>query len=345
VKTTKVAQFLFCHRRGEACESAQAKQEEGGVGGDMTSIVVELVRKDALSPNVHALPASAVQVINVRLLQEAIARACKAVFVIFSGQGAAGDYVLTRSDMPRLYDELWDLALESGKLHLDCVVIPGSIALEDFLKNPRGKEVDLVVNAGREIDQKATSGPSVCSSSATVQSIGNSLQEEAFGVPYVLYNNQEDQIGTFEKLAVGGTFDHFHNGHKKLLTICMTVCTKELIVGVTDDSMLGSKKFKDQMESIDQRKAHVTNFLQMMGPAGLTTNIVVIKDVWGPTVVDPDIEGLVVSTETLKGARMINDERQKRGMKPLQVIAVSRAHVYTLSSTFVRRWASEKPNL
>lgn len=43
----------------------------------------------------------------------------------------------------------------------------------------------------------------------------------------------------------------------------------------------------------------------------------------GPAVMDPQIDALIVSEETLKGAELINDERRVRGFKPLQVVCVS----------------------
>jgi pantetheine-phosphate adenylyltransferase len=45
----------------------------------------------------------------------------------------------------------------------------------------------------------------------------------------------------------------------------------------------------------------VRGFLKSFRP-GLVYDIVPIHDVYGPTAVDPDIQALVVSKETMKGA-------------------------------------------
>lgn len=37
----------------------------------------------------------------------------------------------------------------------------------------------------------------------------------------------------FERVVLGGTFDHLHDGHKVLLTLSALICTKKLFVGVT----------------------------------------------------------------------------------------------------------------
>lgn len=158
-----------------------------------------------------------------------------------------------------------------------------------------------------------------------------------FGVEYTLFNNaQEGSLPKFDKVAVGGTFDHFHNGHKNLLSVCCAVTRQELVCGVTGDAMLKDKKFGDLIESFEERKGHVLRFLRTQNQS-LKCEPVQINDVWGPTVVIPDIDAIVVSTEVLKGARLINEERAKKGMAPLKVVAIARSNAYMLSSSFVRR--------
>ncbi|GBG25113.1 Phosphopantetheine adenylyltransferase [Hondaea fermentalgiana] len=287
-------------------------------------------------------------VINARLLVEAVRETSKKLFVVFSGQGDDAGKTdqedLTRRYMPTLYNELWDAALETGQTGLDFVVLLGSTSLDAFLKSDAGSGVEVIFNAGIKIDKAAaTSAPSSATGGAVaVRSLDEKLQEEAFGVSFVLYDNASDSLGQYRKVAVGGTFDHFHGGHKKLLAICISVCSEELTVGVTDDSMLGEKKLREYIEDVDIRKNHVQTYFSTLAPASLRANIVLIQDVWGPTVVDKDIEAIVVSTETLKGARLINEERAKRDMAPLKVIAVSRSNVYTLSSTFMRRLRADQ---
>lgn len=301
--------------------------------------ILELVRSSSLSNSClcdgrHA--ESVATVINAKLIVEGVRATSKKLFVMYSGQGQGKeDAMLTRKYMPQLYNELWDAALETGQTDVDFVVMLGTIHIEEFLKSDQGKTVSKIFNAGAEIDSAATT--TAPESSVSVHSLKDKLQEEAFGVPFVLYDNPDQPLGEYRKVAVGGTFDHFHGGHKKLLAICISVATEELTVGVTDDSMLGEKKLRDLIEDVEQRKKHVDTFFRTLAPATLQANIVLIQDVWGPTVVDKDIEAIVVSTETLKGARLINEERVKRGMNPLKVIAVARSNVYTLSSTFMRR--------
>ena len=54
---------------------------------------------------------------------------------------------------------------------------------------------------------------------------------------------------------------------------------------------------KSYTDRVDRVRAFLTSF-----KPNLEYDIVVLKDVCGPTAVDPDIQGLVVSKETLSGA-------------------------------------------
>ncbi len=50
-------------------------------------------------------------------------------------------------------------------------------------------------------------------------------------------------IPLFHRVACGGTFDRFHNGHRKLLTLAAGCCEPggTLTVGVTDNAMSSKK--------------------------------------------------------------------------------------------------------
>ena len=67
-----------------------------------------------------------------------------------------------------------------------------------------------------------------------------------------------------------------------------------------DDSLLVNKANKHVLESLTYRIDRVRSFLISFKP-GLEYDIVPIQDVYGPTAVDPNIQALVVSKETLRG--------------------------------------------
>ncbi|KAL1989220.1 hypothetical protein VTN96DRAFT_3767 [Rasamsonia emersonii] len=163
-------------------------------------------------------------------------------------------------------------------------------------------------------------------------------------------------------VAVGGTFDHLHIGHKLLLTATALALDsyggqatgrreRLLTVGVTGDELLVNKKFAEFLESWEERWQSTASFLSAIidftppedrvpdiqrasdpGPNGkwvlvkvtpdLHIKLVQISDPFGPTITDENISALVVSKETRSGGKAINDERAKKGWAPLEIFEV-----------------------
>ncbi|CBK23732.2 uncharacterized protein [Blastocystis hominis] len=136
--------------------------------------------------------------------------------------------------------------------------------------------------------------------------------------------------------CMGGTFDCLHPGHRILLTLASLVCDK-LIIGLTTDSMLQSKEKHEFIQSYEERKALVLDFLHTISPH-LEVDISPLTDIYGPSVVKPDLEAIVVSLETLPGAKLINRVREEKGMRPLKILTVNRGSKYPLSSSFIRQY-------
>lgn len=89
----------------------------------------------------------------------------------------------------------------------------------------------------------------------------------------VTHNDGGGSEKTHQVVAVGGTFDHLHTGHKLLLTATALILQPpltstpsddlplRLIVGITGDELLVNKKHAEFLESWDQREQNVVNFL------------------------------------------------------------------------------------
>ncbi|KFY81447.1 hypothetical protein V500_11424 [Pseudogymnoascus sp. VKM F-4518 (FW-2643)] len=166
---------------------------------------------------------------------------------------------------------------------------------------------------------------------------------------------------THSVVAVGGTFDHLHAGHKLLLTCTAlmlqpslaTSQPRRLIIGITGDELLKNKKYAEQLESWKRREEGVINFLTPLlsfttpnsgeditrtpfdapvvngrgvsthlKTAGLTIECVEIQDPFGPTITDEAVSALVVSGETRDGGAAVNTKREEKGWAALEVFEI-----------------------
>ncbi|KAG6889843.1 hypothetical protein C0995_014321 [Termitomyces sp. Mi166 len=157
-------------------------------------------------------------------------------------------------------------------------------------------------------------------------------------------------------VALGGTFDHLHAGHKILLSMSAWITSEKIIVGVTDDVLLKKKSNPHLLQPLAERIERVRAFLELFRP-GIEYEIVPIQDVYGPTGWDPNVQGLVVSQETISGAESIAAHRSAKGLSTLQtfIIDVISPHgtcvdpedaelmrTTKMSSTFIRQWIADK---
>lgn len=159
------------------------------------------------------------------------------------------------------------------------------------------------------------------------------------------YNSADEEENKYGHniVALGGTFDHFHDGHKILLTIAGYLSWEKVVVGITGPELLKNKKYAQVMQTYEKRKKNVEDFLNYLFPL-LTVQCEMIKDVYGPTATMPEIEALVVSKETSSGGTAINTMRKEKGFHELKIyeIAVIGGEDTTnfsdkLSSTELRR--------
>lgn len=136
----------------------------------------------------------------------------------------------------------------------------------------------------------------------------------------------------YSKVAVGGTFDKFHDGHKKLLSTAFEIgaCVE---IGVTSDAFGG---LKGDIDSCKERMKNLKYFFSDKSDF----KIVPLEDPYGTTIYDDDFDAIVVSEETEPTAIEINDIRISKGMKPLDIVVVSFVLAYDgnpISSTRIRR--------
>jgi len=151
----------------------------------------------------------------------------------------------------------------------------------------------------------------------------------------------------FEKVAVGGTFDGMHFGHRKLLTLAVSsvqpYSNGKLLVGVTCDEMLQKKSFAEYIPPLQERMKAVERFLARLAPGMMNRiKIVPIVDPFGPPGHDADFDALVLSHETLETGQRLNEHRVAQGMKPLALLCTRRTEAHGMCSTTLRRLRSQR---
>ena len=123
----------------------------------------------------------------------------------------------------------------------------------------------------------------------------------------------------------GGTFDHFHPGHKRLLSTMMLVSDR-VSIGLVSDSFLD--KLRDRkicpelIQSYSQRYSSVESFF--LSNNFTDFEILSLNEPYGQAVEYDSADVIVVTPETKITAYNINEERTKHGFTPLTIVTISR---------------------
>jgi len=123
------------------------------------------------------------------------------------------------------------------------------------------------------------------------------------------------------RVAVGGTFDPLHDGHKALLAKAFEL-GDEVVIGLTSDEM--SKGKITPLLDYEIRKKNLLGYIgstYSAAPAKIRFRIIKLHDSFGPTITQ-DFNYLVVSPETAANAEKINNIRREKGMQAIRVVLV-----------------------
>ena len=255
-----------------------------------------------------------------------------------------------------LYAQAWSAAIQHGLMLVDINVL---LVPDDSLGNVARclylHDTLVLVDAASTKDLAASWHQLGASAHALDSAV--SLDDDYGSV------GQDDGKGLicYPVVALGGTFDHLHVGHKILLTMAALIADREIIVGVTDDAMLTKKSNAALLEPIDERIATVNAFVGLVRLpfTQLDRRVVKLEDVAGPAATEADLQALVVTDETISGADFIDGKRKENGLHSLEkwVIGVVGSEGQTelkgdakalaeskIGSTAIRQWlASQGP--
>lgn len=85
--------------------------------------------------------------------------------------------------------------------------------------------------------------------------------------------------------------------------------------------LLPAKKLPELILPVERRIKEVTNFLLDIDPS-LVYEVVPIADPFGPTKSDPNLDMIVVSSETKRGGEKVNELRAANGLNQLDIYCI-----------------------
>ncbi|MGB7534070.1 MAG: pantetheine-phosphate adenylyltransferase [Halobacteriota archaeon] len=122
----------------------------------------------------------------------------------------------------------------------------------------------------------------------------------------------------FNKVAIGGTFNVLHKGHKALLTTAFMI-GKSVDIGLASDEF--ANRFRaTQTRRYEDRKRKLIDFIEKF--ENKKYKIIKIHDSYGIATTETAIDCIVVCEETLLRAEEINAIRFKKGLSKLVIVVV-----------------------
>ncbi|HEX7542988.1 MAG TPA: pantetheine-phosphate adenylyltransferase [Patescibacteria group bacterium] len=137
---------------------------------------------------------------------------------------------------------------------------------------------------------------------------------------FVVKNNN-GATEQFNHVVIGGTFDHFHAGHKALLEESFKV-GKKITIGIAMEELYKNKFLSEIIETFEIRKKSVSEFLKKKGWFK-RAKLISFSHFTGGADKSKNIDAIIVSKETYPNAFRINQLREKNKLPLLEIITIN----------------------
>jgi len=141
-------------------------------------------------------------------------------------------------------------------------------------------------------------------------------------VPKYLISNIKDKISKthrkdqiFKHVVLGGTFDKFHLGHKKLLEKAFEI-GKKITIGIATKELYKDKFLSEIIEPFALRKKSVEKFVKNKA------TIISFSEFTGGSDKIKEFDAIIVSRETFVNALKINELRKMNHLEPLMIVII-----------------------
>jgi pantetheine-phosphate adenylyltransferase len=122
-------------------------------------------------------------------------------------------------------------------------------------------------------------------------------------------------------VALGGTFDPVHDGHRQLFERAFEL--GDVTVGLTSDELAPKTRHVERyVRPYDRRKRDLE--AELAPRAAEHGREFAVRELTEPTgiAVEPEFDALIVSPETKAGGDRINEIRRENGHDPLELVVV-----------------------
>ncbi len=124
----------------------------------------------------------------------------------------------------------------------------------------------------------------------------------------------------YQHSIIGGTFDHLHIGHKKLIDTTFSQSEK-VTIGLSTQSLYQKKFLSHLIDSYETRETELKRYLKEKNYLS-RAQIVPLEDIFGPSLTTKNINAVFVTKTTLPNAKIINEKRGEIGLALLEIITV-----------------------
>jgi cytidyltransferase-like protein len=119
----------------------------------------------------------------------------------------------------------------------------------------------------------------------------------------------------YKHAILGGTFDHFHAGHRYFISCAMEKSDK-LTVGLVEN-IFEPKAFPYSLQSFEIRRESLKHFLKENQYKNV--KIIPINNIFGNSLEESSIDAIFVTAHGFSNAKLINKKRKMKGMSELAI--------------------------
>jgi len=124
----------------------------------------------------------------------------------------------------------------------------------------------------------------------------------------------------YKLVALGGTFDVLHAGHRHLLSEAFKL-GDTVLIGVTSDRLVATLHKKHQIRPFSSRVRDLRRFLKTRRWSS-RARVTMLREPYGPAARQKKLEALIVSKGTLTSGRRLNRLRRQNDLRPLDLHVV-----------------------